>query len=409
MRKCSFCDFSVFAVGNQNKDDLIDRYLDVLDQEISLTMDKIDSDRLEPLNTIYLGGGTPSLLDWKQLKYLSSILNRYFDVSRVQEFTIEIMPGTLTKDKLRCFEDIGINRLSMGVQSLNEDDLKSLGRVHTRCEIEKTLDLIESSDKYSGFRSLSLDFLLGIPHQNTERYLQNLEQAIKIKPGHLSVYTLELYESTPFGKKYKEYLPPMPSEDEICKMFDANYSRLSESGYHMYQLSNFALDGSLESKHNKMYWIGDQDYLAFGSGAASMIDGIRTNRPKSLPEYFDFVKSLREITAKTELQGYLAQFSVPELENLSSHLRSVLIGYLGTPSGLPMNKLRKVVGLHHPHSIDSICNFIVAGLDRSNVSHLMVVDSEGIRLKGVAGMLMADEVTTEIELLAENAEKMGLK
>lgn len=271
-RKCLYCDFNSF----DNKQDLIDEYVETLVKEI-------ESYDLKELYTIYIGGGTPSFI---ASKYISKILAV---LPSAVEVTIEINPGTIDYQKLIEYKKAGINRVSIGLQTTDNDILKEIGRIHTLSEFEDAYKMIRDA----GFENVNVDLMFGLPHQTLEIFKESVEYLIKLKPEHISSYSLILHNNN---------FSNLPDEDEERAMYHFLVSRLKEVGYVHYEISNFALAG-YESKHNLVYW-KQEEYFGFGAGASSYIDGKRYTNIGSIKEYITKINSKEDVGILEEVENF---------------------------------------------------------------------------------------------------------
>lgn len=254
--RCSYCDFAVSIYQS----DLADNYVDALCREISNFKSEISNPQID---TIYFGGGTPSLLAPKQAeKILESVFDR-FPVQEGAEITMEMNPGTLTPEIARSFRFLGVNRASYGAQTFDDNELKRLGRRHTAEDVRKTIDLLRAAD----FSNVSFDLIAGLPGQTLNDWERNLNEALLLKPEHLSLYLLEIHEGTPLAKHIREGKQPAPDEDLAGEMYLSLLEKIKESDYEQYEISNFSLPG-FESRHNSKYWTSDAVY-GFGCSAHS--------------------------------------------------------------------------------------------------------------------------------------------
>lgn len=237
-------------------------------------------------DTVFLGGGTPSLLDANELAHLMAVLSESFRILPGAEITMECNPGTVDREKLLAFREAGINRLSIGVQSFRDEELKLLGRIHTAEEARQcVLDA-----RWAGFDNISLDLISALPGQNIDQWMESLREATALAPEHISAYSLILEDGTPLKEAALEgKLPRLPDEDEDRKMYHETRSFLAEHGYRRYEISNYAKKG-FESRHNSGYWTG-HPYLGFGIGAASFYAGCRWSHTGSMTSYLQALES----------------------------------------------------------------------------------------------------------------------
>jgi oxygen-independent coproporphyrinogen-3 oxidase len=259
--RCSYCDFAVSIYQS----DLAEKYVDALCEEVQSSKFKVQSPAID---TIYFGGGTPSLLIPKQAEKILRAVSDRFSIQSNAEITMEMNPGTLTPEKARDFRSLGINRASYGAQTFDDDELKRLGRRHTAEDVRKTIDLLRDAD----FSNVSFDLIAGLPGQSLKDWQRNLNEALKLKPEHLSLYLLEIHEGTPLAKHISEGKQPVPDDDLAGEMYSFLLEKIAESNYEQYEISNFCLPG-FESRHNSKYWTFDPVY-GFGCSAHSF-DGER--------------------------------------------------------------------------------------------------------------------------------------
>ncbi|MCI9050736.1 MAG: oxygen-independent coproporphyrinogen III oxidase [Lachnospiraceae bacterium] len=293
MKKCHYCDFLSAPADENTKE----RYIEALKKEIFLYREDLKENII---STIFLGGGTPSLLKEKQIKeILDAIFETYF-IKKGAEITIEANPETLTKEKLKIYKEAGINRLSIGLQSTEEEQLKRLGRIHT---YEKFLESYTLAREV-GFENINVDLMSALPFQTKEEWEETLRKIVNLnpKPEHISAYSLIIEEGTKFFK-IKEQLS-FPDEEEDRQMYWKTKEFLEREGYHRYEISNYALPEK-ESRHNQTYWtLGE--YLGLGLGAASYWNGSRFKNTENLQEYFAFfennmIKELSELQKEVHI------------------------------------------------------------------------------------------------------------
>lgn len=289
-RRCYYCDFPVSIVGDQRHGGNftpVDRYIDVLCQEIHLTPAPPKS-LATSLKTIFFGGGTPSLLTVTQLNKVLTVLATKFGIDGQAECSIEIDPGTFDLNKIKGFQNLGMNRFSLGVQAFQANLLSNCGRSHTVAEIYAAIECLEKAK----VNNWSLDLISGLPDQTMLDWQRSLQQILAIAPPHLSIYDLTLEPQTAFGKRYHPGMAPLPSEITTTNMYRLAQQQLTETGYTHYEISNYAKPG-YQCQHNRVYW-KNQAYYGFGMGAASYIHDRRFTRPRKTQGYYDWVNSLNQ-------------------------------------------------------------------------------------------------------------------
>ncbi len=254
--RCSYCDF---ATGIYNSD-AAERYVRGLTQEIASYRDT-SAQRI--VDTIYFGGGTPSLLSPDQLKRLMDSVRRRFNVIEDAEVTLEINPGTVKHETFEEFRRLGINRASFGAQTFNDQELARLGRSHTADQTRETFSQLRAV----GFDNVSLDLIAGLPGQTLEQWQRNVDEALAMRPEHLSFYLLEVHEGTPLANHISSGMQPKPDEEIAVEMYELMLDRSVAAGYEHYEISNLCLPG-YESRHNTKYWTG-APYYGFGCSAHS--------------------------------------------------------------------------------------------------------------------------------------------
>ena len=273
-QKCYYCDFISYC----NKDNLIEDYIKAVKKEIR--MQNIQSQ----ITTVYIGGGTPSYID---SKYIVEIIDeiKKKNLSKRPEITIEVNPGTVTKEKLKDYRKCGINRLSIGLQSTQDEILKEIGRIHN---FEQFLETYQMARKV-GFKNINVDLILGIPNQRIKDLKESLEKIIELQPEHISVYSLIVEDGTPIANKIEKGELELPDEDTERNMYWYVKNTLELNGYTHYEISNFAKKGR-ESKHNMNCWNQNQ-YFGFGVAAHSYRDITRYSNTEIIEEYIKNVMS----------------------------------------------------------------------------------------------------------------------
>ncbi len=264
LRKCPYCDFNSYA----GLASLIPDYLDatVLELRRAIAGNNLAG---RPLSTIYLGGGTPSLLSAEQVSRLLGAVRECMSVSADCEITVEANPGTIDAAKLAGYAETGVNRLSLGVQSFDDDVLACLGRIHTAREAAEAVALAEEA----GFTNISIDLMWAVPGQTLSEWCRTLREACRLRPTHISAYCLTYEEGTPFYERRIRGELAAASEELELEMLHATIDILKAAGYLHYEISNFARPG-FECRHNLAYWTG-ADYLGVGAGAHSHVRGLR--------------------------------------------------------------------------------------------------------------------------------------
>ncbi len=301
--KCSYCDF--YSITDLS---LVSAWLAALQKEVLIYQGSF-----APFDSLYLGGGTPSLLDGRQLTALMACLRRHFTFVPDTEVTLEANPDDLTPDKLAVLKDLGVNRLSVGVQSFDDYELSFLGRRHTARQTEQALKWIRAA----GFTNLGVDLIYGLPGQRAEAWKKNLARALEFRPEHLSCYQLTLEAGTPLGdRKAQGQIKPLPEEDQR-ELFLKTSRFLTEQGYSHYEISNFARGQAFYSRHNRKYW-RHEPYLGLGPAAHSFTEGKRWWNHRSLEQY---CRAVREGVAPVAGRETLSAGQL-QLESLYLGLRT---------------------------------------------------------------------------------------
>ncbi len=275
VRKCNYCDFLSMPADRTVRE----RYVQALKNELLFYANGIADRKLE---TIYFGGGTPSVLLPGQLEELLSTVYKLYDVNKDAEITIEINPATIDYDGLHKIKGAGFNRLSIGLQSANDEELKMLGRIHT---YEQFLDTYHNARR-AGFTNINIDCMSSLPGQRLDTYLESLHKIIDLQPEHISSYSLILEEGTPFYQCFHDHVEEYFDEDLDRQMYHETKRVLRENGYERYEISNYAKKG-FESRHNSGYW-RRIPYLGVGLGASSFLAGKRTKNIDEMESYLSF-------------------------------------------------------------------------------------------------------------------------
>ena len=271
-KKCNYCDFLSFKAGADTQAD----YVSQLRKELTVMSSQCAN---YTVSSVFVGGGTPSLLQASQLEDIISAIRRCYDVAEDAEITIECNPGSVMRHKLAAYKKAGINRLSIGLQSADNAELKLLGRIHSYEEFLKTYQ----AARMEKFDNINVDLINCIPMQSMTSWRKTLRSVTMLKPEHISIYNMIIEPGTPFYEMKQEGVLMMPSEDEQAEIDEFTRSFMKKSGYERYEFSNWAKPGHA-CRHNLGYWQGVQ-YLGFGIGAASYMNGCRWKNTSSIEEY----------------------------------------------------------------------------------------------------------------------------
>ncbi|MDY3774211.1 MAG: radical SAM family heme chaperone HemW [Eubacterium sp.] len=286
VRKCNYCDFLSLPLGETEDCNGREAYVKQLLQEIQKPW-KIPENPVT-VDTVYIGGGTPSVLSISQISSIISQLRKQWKVDPQAEITMECNPGTVDRQGLMQYREMGINRLSMGIQSAVEHELQALGRIHTFSQAKQAVEWA----KEAGFTNISVDLMSAIPGQTLESYEFSLHQILNLEPQHISSYSLIIEEGTPFYEKYWQK-PPVDEETDR-RMYEMTGEILEANGYRRYEISNYAKPG-YESRHNTKYWTG-KDYLGIGLGASSKIGRFRIQNERELSRYLQNIQEHKRVS-----------------------------------------------------------------------------------------------------------------
>ena len=311
IRKCLYCDF----LSAPSTPDCIEQYVRALEAEIRFSPDlngltgaEIPDDPEIQVDTVFLGGGTPSLLTPDQLERILTAVRKSYRVQDGAEISMEVNPGTADLERLQAYRGAGINRLSIGVQSVDDAELALLGRIHRAGQAEK----IFREARRAGFDNINIDLMSALPGQTADKWEQNLRIVCEWGPEHISAYSLIIEEGTPFAEMD---LPPLPSEEEDRLMYHRTQTVLAEYGYQRYEISNYARPGRA-CRHNCGYWTG-HEYLGLGLGASSLVGDRRFKVTASMPEY------LRRIRLAASGRCCGPDSNGPELSGLDSYYEDI--------------------------------------------------------------------------------------
>lgn len=363
---CPYCDFYVLRASKAKHADFLPYY----EKELKLLSQKRPELFSQKLQTLYFGGGTPSLLDSGQLKGLLKTIKNYFTLDPNTEITLEANPNDILTGRPEEFRKRGVNRLSIGVQSLNDAELKTLGREHTA---KQAIDAANNA-RQSGFENFNLDLIFGLPGQTLVSWKKTLKQAVKLHPAHFSTYSLTIEERTHFFKLQEQgklHLPP----DEICQeMYLTGVELLEQTGYLQYEISNLARPG-FESKHNRNYW-QRESYLGIGPSAHSFHGAKRWANVRSLNVY-------QEKLAKGELP-----LEFEETIDLKQVLEETIFLGLRQKEGIDLEKFKEEFG----YDLERGKNELIQKLIAQNYAKLA---AEKLQLTPL-GLYLSDKISTEL-------------
>lgn len=296
VQKCGYCDFLSAPADEKARD----RYVQALLMEIECYQGTETADR--KIKTLYIGGGTPSILSVNQLDCIIQKIKCTFNFCDDIEASMEMNPGTASKEKCRALYQMGINRLSIGLQSTNDMELKTLGRIHSYEDFLNTYTWCREA----GFQNINVDLMAALPYQTVESYTTGLRKIIHLAPEHISAYSLILEEGTPFYQKYNSGCYPLPDEEQERLMYRETEQILAQAGYERYEISNYAKKG-YACRHNLVYWQGG-DYLGLGLGSSSYMDGVRFHNTTDLNTYVNqcaYVEDREELSVQAKMEEFM--------------------------------------------------------------------------------------------------------
>ena len=325
--KCFYCDFNSFA----NKGGYIEKYVKCLQKEIKNVGDRVRLNsngnyaELPIAKTLYIGGGTPSFIDAKYIEQIMDTIQTNFEIDKSIEATIEVNPGTVTLEKLQKYREIGINRLSIGLQTSNDDLLKLIGRIHNLEQFLQTVNLA----KLAGFSNINVDMMIGLPNQTIYDVEDTLNKLIKLDVTHISVYSLIVEEGTKIEKLLNDGTLKLPDEEIERYMYWFAKRKLEENGYIHYEISNFAKI-PYRSKHNLDCW-NQKEYIGFGVSASSYEEGVRYRNKDEIEEY------IKNIEADEERKNVI----IDEKQDKQTMMNEYMILGLRKINGININEFRR--------------------------------------------------------------------
>lgn len=360
-QKCLYCDFPSFA----RKDHLRKAYIEALNKEIINLREKHNN--LE-INTIFIGGGTPSVLESNELECLLKEIAK-LNMAKDIEYSMECNPGNLTEEKLEVMKKYGVNRISMGLQAKQDNLLKGLGRIHNYKTFKENFLLA----KKVGFNNINVDLMFGLPNQRLNEWEETLREIISLEPAHISAYSLIIEEGTAFYNLYENDKLKLPTEEEERKMYHLAKEILEENGFNQYEISNYSKEGK-ECRHNLAYWNMD-NWIGVGSAAASYINGKRIKNISSVEEYINSINEKGE--------------AVEEIINNSKNDNMEEFMFMGLRkiNGIDENEFKKRFGMNINDVYGEILNkYIDEGL-LIRESGRIFLSEKGIEISNV---IMAD-------------------
>src|SRR5437868_1230515 len=358
--RCSYCDFATGMYESA----LAERYVRAVASEIRNFRSSVE--KLE-VDTIYFGGGTPSLLKPAQVGAILDAVRTRFIVASDAEVTMEMNPGTLTLDTLKEFRSLGINRASYGAQTFDDAELKRLGRTHTAEDVRRTLTILREA----AFTNVSFDLIAGLPAQTLEAWSRNLDEALALLPEHLSFYLLEVHDSTPLADQIRRGALPSPDDDLAAEMYRMMLERACKAGYEHYEISNLCQPG-FQSRHNTKYWTAD---AVFGFGcSAHSYDGSRTRWSNE--------RDAARYTVLIE-KGHTPVVETIELDERAARAESIFLG-LRLMRGVDLTEYRARFGA-------DLRDEYAADLERLSDAGLITFDSDLMKLTAT-GALLSNEV-----------------
>jgi len=361
--KCYYCSFSSSAGCS----DLFVPYANALKKELS----SIATNDLSPLQSIFVGGGTPTILPPDLLTGIVDFCRKLFPVAPDIEISVEANPGTVEKSSLQALVRAGVNRLSLGVQSFDNRDLKNLGRIHSAGEAGSAV----RDARNAGFANINLDLMCGLPGQTVSSWQQTLDRALAIQPEHLSVYQLTVESETPFAESLRSGRLHLPAEEDIIEMDRRTMQSCRDAGLIQYEISNYARPG-LECRHNVNYW-ENGEYLAAGVSAVSFLKGVREKRTADIRDYVGKMAAGLPVVVESE-----------SLTNEASFRETVIMG-LRMVRGVCRDSLRRRYGRdvteYYGAILEKLCNL---GMLELTATHLRLTE----RGRSLANMVMAELV-----------------
>ncbi|MBR3714387.1 MAG: radical SAM family heme chaperone HemW [Clostridia bacterium] len=360
--KCAYCDF--YSLAGNEKTSIQSDYVDALCRSAEIMSSEFSN---TVFSSIYVGGGTPSILPFSLLEKLFASLRENFKISEAAEFTVEANPATLTEEKLRAMTEGGVNRLSLGCQSSNDNELRKLSRIHTFSEFCDSFNMARKA----GISNISVDLMYGIPLQTTDSLLRSISDIARLSPEHISLYGLRVEPDTKFGRDRTLVLP---SDDTQAEMYLSAVRYLAELGYERYEISNFAKDGHY-SRHNMRYWECGE-YLALGPAAHSFIDSVRYSYDRSINAYISAVR-----------EGHMPEYAECTLLTDEDRQEEYIFLSLRLEKGLSLDSFEKKFGSSAKEKLISLA--------KPYIPKFMVLDSGHLKFTS-EGFLVSNTILSEL-------------
>jgi len=372
-KKCKYCDF--YSITDLSA---IKAWFSALNQEIDLYDALLSTSRIK---TLYIGGGSPNLMEAEQLFYFLNHLNKYNSLENLTELTLEINPGNISALKLMDFFSLGVNRISIGAQSFQDEELKFLGRIHNSREIIKTVQDVKSA----GINNISLDMIFGIPGQTFQGWQNNLKQALSLKIDHFSFYNLIYEPGTPLTRLKNSNKFQIIDEDTEYEMYQYAHQFLKKAGYEHYEISNWSLPGRY-SCHNSAYWLG-KNYLGLGPAAHSFFNGERWSNIPSVEKYMDSL-------SKKESPVHFS-----EILSRENKIEEALLLGLRTAQGLSLSSFESLINL----DFKTILISLEKKFNRQFLGKYAKIEKDFLRLT-VEGWFICDYIIEQILTIIEECQ-----
>jgi len=367
-RKCPYCSF--FSVAGRQRQ--YQEYVNAVRQQINRHAQLRVAETID-LRTIFMGGGTPTTLAPDLLAALLTACLQALPHTLSagdMEISIEANPATVNSDGLRALRRAGFNRISIGIQSLNDTELVRLGRLHTAAEAAQAV----RSARQAGFANINLDLIYGLPGQTAANWRTTLHQALELEPDHLALYELTLEEDTPFARDFEAGKLALPAEEEVLAMLEITGNLTARAGFQRYEISNYARPG-FQCRHNLTYW-HNLDYLGLGAGAVSCLAGRRRQAIRNIPEYIRRMKEKQDVFVDAEQLDRETRF------------RETMIMGLRMTKGINIEQIRQRFGLDpKTYYGETLARLIKTGLIRTTATHIRLSEK---------GLLLANQVMREL-------------